>query len=253
MKGAPGLILALVLGLAGVALNWLYLQNKAKQVESISFLGIRDDATILVGQAFTASDLVEVPIPKIYARGLEAFVYLYGDETLIVGTRATRKYEGGELLWREDYRTPPNELKLGKDKLLMWVNVDSTSFVSDLVDPGDKISFMVPVGQQVVRQPVPTPATDEPAPAITTEPIHPGTDGKLIGPFEVAAVGNRLASMAVSKASQLQSMASNVLGIYVDNIGTEKDPKFDTKAAELNRLLQANPNLRARVIKHPKQ
>ena len=39
MKGAPGLIVALLLGVLGMALNFLYLRSKAATVESLTFVG----------------------------------------------------------------------------------------------------------------------------------------------------------------------------------------------------------------------
>ena len=55
MKGAPGLIVALLFGGLGVALNYLYLYNKGKDVESISFLGVREGTTISVRQTQAAN------------------------------------------------------------------------------------------------------------------------------------------------------------------------------------------------------
>src|SRR5262245_4162946 len=130
MKGAPGLIVAALLGVLGVALNWLYLNNKQADLESLSFLGVREGAAIAIGNTFKESDFVQVKIPITQARGLEHFVYLFRDLHLIVGTHATRAYQGGDLVWLADYRTPPSELKLGPKEMLMWVNVDTTSFVS---------------------------------------------------------------------------------------------------------------------------
>lgn len=252
MKGAPGVIVAAMLGLLAVALNWLYLQNKVAQVENVSFLGVRDDTKIEIGQPFKEYDFVEVKIPKNNARGLEHFVYLYKDLNLILGTHATRTYQGGELVLWADYRTPPSEIKLdrGKKEMLMWVNVDTSSFVSEHVDPGDKITFLIP------KMHTPTPASRanldgaESGGAASIPTVTKPVDSEAIGPFTVATIGNRMGSFNVTRANQNVATASNVIGIVVANRGTEDEPKLDEKAGRLAALIDANPSLRARVLLH---
>lgn len=250
MKGPMGLIVAALLGVLGVALNWLYLQSKAAQVENVSFLGVRPDNKIEIGQLLREADFVEVKIPKNNARGLEQFVYLYKDLNLIIGIHATRTYKGGELVYLEHYRTPPTELRLDRHReLLMWVNVDSSSFVPEQVDPGDKISFLIPKvhGPTPAARPIVNDDTNEPAPQ-PVPTVNASGDGELIGPFTVATIGNRLGSYAIAKANQNVSVGGNIIGIAVENIGNADSPKLEPKAARLAALLEANPSMRARVL-----
>ena len=75
MKGLTGLIVALVLGVLAVALNWFYLESKTKNFESIEFLGIKstDSSEVVInsGDTFKESHFEKVTIPAAHARDLE--------------------------------------------------------------------------------------------------------------------------------------------------------------------------------------
>jgi hypothetical protein len=132
MKGAYGVIFAVFLGVLGGVLNWLYLENKTRDVASISFLGISEGVIIAPGQPLSGRHFVEVRIPERHAKNLQDFVYLYEDHATLEGSPATRNYEGGELVFRADHRTPPAELKLDDNEEMFWVPVDSRSFVPSI-------------------------------------------------------------------------------------------------------------------------
>ena len=252
MKGAPGLIVALLFGGLGVALNYLYLYNKGKDVESVSFLGVREGTTVNPGDVLRPDMFTEVKIPLVHAGNLKDFNYQFKDINLVSGTKATRAYKGGELVRLEDYRTPPSELKLGKGQLLIWVPVDDASFVSELVDPGDKITFIVPVYRG--------PAGSRPASGINSDdPSGPAetsvmmtAETETIGPFVIATIGNRLGSSEVNKANRIQSSQGHAVGIIIQNIGTEDAPKFEPRATQLLDRIKRSPNLRVGVAVHPK-
>ena len=67
MKGAPGLILAIFLGLVGAVLNWVYLENKTRDTASVSFLGIKDSVEIKIGTPLRNTPFSEVKIPERHA------------------------------------------------------------------------------------------------------------------------------------------------------------------------------------------
>ncbi len=211
MKGAYGLIFAVFLGLLGGVLNWVYLENKTRDVASVSFLGITDGASIAPGQPLNRQHFVEVRIPERHAKNLQDFVYLYEDRATLEGTPATRDYEGGELVFRADHRTPPAELKLDKNEEMFWVPVDSRSFVPSLVNPGDRITFVVPVyANQSSRPPTGSAeVTEESADAVAGPTIE-------IGPFRVKSLGDRLGTLDVMKASRRAPVQERQIGIVVD-------------------------------------
>lgn len=211
MKGAYGLIFAVFLGLLGGVLNWVYLEKKTRDVASVSFLGISEGVAIAPGQPLTSRHFVPVKIPERHAKNLQDFVYLYEDRKTLEGSTATRDYRGGELVFRADHRTPPAELKLDKDEEMFWVPVDSRSFVPALVNPGDRITFVVPV---YASQPDRTPAdsaeiSDDVADAVTGPTQE-------IGPFRVKSLGDRLGTLDVMRASRRAPIQERQIGIVVD-------------------------------------
>ena len=211
MKGAYGLIFAVFLGLLGGVLNWIYLENKTRDVASVSFLGISEGAAIAPGQLLSSRNFVEVRIPERHAKNLQDFVYLYEDRTTLEGSPATRDYAGGELVFRADHRTPPAELKLEKNEEMFWVPVDSRSFVPSLVNPGDQITFVVPVYASQPSRPT-TGSADVPedaADAVAGPTIE-------IGPFRVKSLGDRLGTLDVMKASRRAPTQERQIGIVVD-------------------------------------
>jgi len=214
MKGAYGLIFAVFLGVLGGVLNWLYLENKTRDVAGVSFLGIAEGVSVEPGQPLSGRHFVEVRIPERHAKNLQDFVYLYEDRVTLEGSPATRNYEGGELVFRADHHTPPAELKLEGNEEMFWVPVDSRSFVPSLVNPGDSITFIVPV---YVNQPSRV-STGAPA-ADVTEAAADAVAGPTIeiGPFRVKSLGDRLGTLDVMKASRRGPIQERQIGIVVDN------------------------------------
>lgn len=261
MKGAAGIIVAVLLGMLGAALNYVYLDNRTRHVKTVSFIGVRPDVKLKVGDPLKESDLTPVPIPEMHAGNLKDFVYLWQDLDTVKGIRAIHPYQGGELLRREDYRTPPPELKLTKGQLLVWIAVDSRSFVPDLVNPRDRVTFVVPT----VRGPAPlatstipsseppTPGKPGPIPAPDTSAAAQGNPNvELVGPFEIAAVGNRLGSAEVSRATMGRSVSDFELGILVRNEGTDAAPRMDSKAMRLIELSRRAGNQGIGIVLHPR-
>ncbi len=214
MKGAYGLIFAVFLGLLAGVLNWIYLEKKTRDVASVSFLGVSEGSVIAPGQPLGGRHFVEVKIPEMHAKNLRNFVYLYEDRKTLEGSPATRNYEGGELVFRADHRTPPAELKLDDDEEMFWVPVDSRSFVPSLVNPGDRITFIVPVhAAQPTRSVVVNPAAD-----VTDAAVDAVTGPtEEIGPFRVKSLGDRLGTLDVMKASRRAPVQERQIGIVVDN------------------------------------
>jgi len=219
MKGAPGIAVAIFLGLLGAVLNWVYLENKTKDADSISFLGVREGASIKVGEQFRNSHLVEVRIPARHARNLKDFVYLYKDDSTIVGTRATQAYQGGELIHREDYVTPSSSLSLKKGERLSWISVDPRTIVPELIVPGDRIVFHFPnLNRTVTRSVVDVGIEPE---EIVPEAIED------IGPFTVKTLGNRLGRVEIMRANRQSPVQEQKIGIVIDENDAEEVARFD--------------------------
>lgn len=222
MKGLTGIIVAAIFGVLGAALNWFYLASKAQQLETVSFLGVREGVTISEGTEFQASHFAEVRIPKIHAGDLEDFVYLYHDLPTIEHLRATKSYVGGSLIFKQDTRTPATQLKLGPNEVLLTINVANRS---PLIQPGDRISFT--------------------SPSFTTGGA--GTEGvEMIGPFKVAAIGNQLGSRDVMEAHRIQPIQSNQIGI----VARMENGQLEAKAQSLMQMVTGQGARELMVVWH---
>lgn len=275
MKGMRGLILALVAGIVATACNWIYLQNKARDVEKIGFLGIRSEVAVLRGERLAESQFEEVQIPKQWVGNLEKYAYRYSDRQSVVGMTVSRTQNGPTLLLQQDLRTPPPELKLTPSgsldtgEGLMWVPVDVKSFVPALVTPGeDMVSFIFSTNRGVPTLAAPEGRTGSSTPG-KTEAGKPGADKaepaaapaevasrqasgggpEIVGPFKVLALGNRLGNMDVMRAAKIPQTQENVIGILAKLEGGKLEPK----AARLWTLLEATNFRQVTVYKHAPQ
>ncbi len=245
MKGNIALPIAAGLALAGAALNWIYLSTKAQQLEKIQFLCVAPGATIRPGDRFTGDKLAPLAIPKNnVSENLAKEAIQYKDIDTVEGMTAVRLHREGEIILRQDLKTPPPTLALNKDKeVAIFIPVDTRTFIPSLVSAGDLVSFIVGG--------VPTPAAlpdqdgGEENGGVPAMPSVPG-NAELIGPFKVLSLGNRLGSAEVFKASGLPQMQENVMTISASVEGGQLDPK----AAKLWKLLQANGFRQVGVVLH---
>jgi len=214
MKGVMGLLTAVALGVVGALCNFVYLAQKARDLEHIDFIGIADEVQINPGDKFKESDLIPISIPRPSVGNLEKAAVLYADWRTVVGMAATRSYIPGEIILRQDLRTPPPlDIKklLGENESVMWIPVDTRTFVPSLVNPGDLVSFSIP--KQV------TPAL--PPPVEGQEPLAPRPQTQrgaidTLGPFRILALGNRMGSSEVLRAAGQNAQQENVMAIAVE-------------------------------------
>jgi Flp pilus assembly protein CpaB len=241
MKNVSGLIIAIGLGLAGAVLNWFYLEQESRQLERLNFIGVR--SAVNRGDVLREDNLVPVPIPREAARGLEEYAVLWDARQTVVGRAANRPYPGGELVLRQDLQSPPSELKLEKNERAMWIPVDSTSFVAQLVKPGDDVSFLI--SRYSPGSPTPAMPVDPDAPQ-SAEPAKPQGGSEMVGPFRILSLGNRLGSAEVMQAYKIPQVQENVLTILVRVDGDKLEPK----AQKLWDLLKATNFRQVGVLLH---
>ncbi len=230
MKAVPGLIVALILGGAAVIFNWIYLEKKASEYQVVSFLGIRDDTKVRLGETLLEKHFEEVHVPKTYADTLKKYVFLYRDKATVAGIKATRDYEAGDLVHREDYRTPAQAINLRDDERLIWVTIDSRSFVPSLVNPGDQLTFVFPT---------PGPGGGPRAAEATAE---------TLGPFTIGALGTRLGDVDVSRGYSSGRAEERQVGI----IAKVEGGQLNAKALRLLELTTAE-NRSVAVALHPQK
>ena len=163
MKGIHGLIVAVVLGLAGAAANFYYLNTEAQKKDMVAFIGIKKGVIVARGDRLTEDNLVKVEIPKNHVGNLEDYACLWDERIGVKDMPVWRTLdsktegEGGLLLLRSDFKTPPKELELGKGELAACIAVPR-NFVTAHVNPGDKISFRVAISAPPGPTPAPKPA-----------------------------------------------------------------------------------------------
>jgi len=253
MKAIHGLILAIGLGIGAAILNFAYLNTKTKGTVTVEFVGVAEDTIISRGERLTQEDLVAVPIPKVSVGNLGDFAVLYKARDSVLGDRVWRTLEGGNLLLRDDTKTPPQALNPGEGYGAIGVPFDSKSFPPSLIMPGDKVSFVFP------RAMINTPRR---AVANPLNPVNPGEEPiekpepqgptETIGPFTVLSMGNRLGTSEVMRANRVPQIMENVMTIRVKwkKDGSEMD---DPKAQKLLDRIYTSGARQVGIQLHPRK
>lgn len=251
MKGIQGLIVAAALGVLGAALNWLYLSEQSRGFSSVHFIAVRTGTVIHPGDAIRDDHLMNVAVPKAQSENLKDVVYLWQDLSTVVNIKATREYKGGEFLLRSDYKTPRPELALKPFERLIWVTVDSRAFVPELVDPGNEVTFIVPV--PVDSKPTPAGTTSALPEGAPPEPVReaanaPGSNLEMIGPFKIGSLGNRLGTIEVMRAGNQTPTQERQIGIIVKWEANKLEPNAMKLQDRLQRVNFSNVG----IILHPR-
>lgn len=246
MKGVPGLMIALGLGIAGAFCNWLYLAQKGQALERVEFIGIDEGTRINPGDKFNEAHFRRISIPRSAVGNLDKAAFQWSEVQTVVGMAAIKSYSPGEILLRQDLRTPPqNDIKklLAPNERVMWIPVDTRTFVSSLVSAGDQISFLVPRGIRVS----PAPASAEGDSSGAAAPATAGTSPEMIGPFRILALGNRLGSREVLSAAGVSAAQENVMAVAVKVTAGE----LDERGQRLSDLLRQTNFQQVQVLLHP--
>lgn len=240
MKGVQGLLLSLGLGLAGAVCNWLYLERLAGKEARVSFIAIRADVQINIGDTLREDQLVKIDIPRSAVGNLEQVAPRWSDLKLVVGWPSTRSYRGGELVLQQDIRTPGakdlNE-KLGKNEVALWIPVDMRTFNSSRVNPDDEVSFILPrVALEAPAQP------DENASA------RVNSSNEIVGPFRILEIGNRTGRPEVQRASGARQVSEGSITI----VARLESGHLDAKSERVTDFMRATKSQGLQVILHPK-
>jgi hypothetical protein len=242
-------MLAAGLGICGALLNFAFLATRAPDTEMVEFIAVKPDVVVNRGDRLKAGDLMPVAIPKEHVGNLAEIAYLYKDiDSIVGGDPVCRTLDKETLVLRDDLRTPPPELDLDKGEVCYHIPVDSRFFVPALYNPGDWVSFKVPV-VSVPRLAAPAPSTpDAPVPeAVAATPI--GGQTETIGPFKLLALGNRLCSAEVMRASRTSPGPETVL-----TVRASKQVAGEAERAEtLLHRLQATDCRQVAVVLHSRK
>ncbi len=244
MKGIQGLIVAVALGLAGMAANFYYLNTEAQKKDMVAFIGIKKGVILGRGDKLTDDKLVEIEIPKNHVGNLADYAFLWKELIGVRGRPVWRTLDSktdsdseGIVLLRSDVvEPPPKDLELGKGERGVFIAVPRNCDTSH-VNPGDKVSFRV----ATLAPPGPTPAgkaaalatsagtaaagSAEPQPK-PEEPEAAQSTGasEIIGPFVVVSVGNRLGTLEAQKGAKIAPIQQNLLLIRISkNVPGEEE------------------------------
>lgn len=245
MKGVPGLLVAVGLGIVGAFCNWLYLAQKGLEIEQVQFIVVDDGMKINAGDRFTKAHFRPISIPRNAVGDLEKGAPMWNELETVVGMAATKSYGPGEIILRQHLRTPPEtDIKklLAPDERVLWIPVDTRTFVPSLVNAGDQVSFVVPRMNTGSPQPAIGPGgRDEPMPNASMSATE------IIGPFRILALGNRLGSQDVLKAYGGATAQENIMAIAVKIVAGV----LDERGQQISDLLRLTNFQQVQVLLHP--
>ena len=167
---------------------------------------------------------------------MSELAYLWNDRNLVIGRKATRTMggRGTELVLDKDLETPTTQdinEQIAENERVMWLPVDSRTFLPQHVDPGDQVSFRIP---ELGSGPN------------SSRPTTGG--GQIIGPFRILALGNRKGRRDVRQAAGLASGAENVIAVAVKV--ENPDGKLEPQAETLAGILAGNNFQGVQVLLH---
>lgn len=246
MKGVPGIVLALGLGLAGALLSWFYLERLAGREARVGFIGIRSGVQLNAGETISADHVVRVEIPGTAVGNLDQVAPLWDYRNTVIGQTSNRSYRGGELILEQDIRTPGqrdlNE-KLGPDEVALWLPVDPRAVNTSRVNPDDEISFLIPR--------LPGGSVGSLAPIPETDPVQPpvglGTD--IVGPFRILEIGNRTGRTDVYRAAGGRGGNETSITVVAKLVGG----RLEAKAERITEYLRTTRSQGLQVLLHPKK
>lgn len=235
MKGVPGLLLAIGLGIGGAFASWFYIAQKSRELDQIDFVAVAHDKDINADHKFEKSDFMPVSIPRRNVGSLDRVALMWKDLETILGQHARKSYAPGEIILHQDLSTAPEAdvlKKLGDKEDLISVPIDTRTIVPALINPGTMVSLIIPkLGR------TPTPADRAGPPSAATE---------VIGPFRIVALGNRLGTAAAMKSMNIVPVQENVMSIAV----TRVNGQFDEKTQKLVDALRLSNAQQLQVIIH---
>lgn len=241
MKGVQGLLLSLGLGLAGAICNWMYLERLAGKENRVSFIAIKADYQINIGDTLREDQLVKIDIPQSAVGNLDQVAPRWKDLSLVVGATSTRSYRGGELVLQQDIRTPGakdlNE-KIGKNEVAIWIPIDMRTFNSSRVNPNDEVSFVLPRVGGPTQLPV--------AENVQTPPTN--SNSEIVGPFRILEIGNRTGRPEVQRAAGARQSIDSSITV----VAKLENGRLDAKSERITEYMRSTKSQGLQVILHPK-
>ncbi len=255
MKGIQGLIVAVGLGVCAAILNYFYLHNESQKLKMVYFIALKPDKTVVRGERLSADDLEKVGIPEQHVGALPEHAVLYSDRATVDNQPVCRTLSGGALLLQDDIRTPlQDQLELGEGEKAIGIPIDTRTCVPSLIVPGDRVSFLVPVAAAKT----PTRAAEN-ANGQENGQLNPIPDAaaaassgltRMIGPFNVLSLGNRLSRAEVLRGAKLPQVQENVMMI---SVGLKSNGQLQDDAQTLWDLVWASGGRGVGVVQYERK
>ena len=248
MKGLPGILIALGLGVAGAIINWLYLERLAGQQARVQFIGIKTGTQLNAGDVIREEHIMPVGIPRSSLGSLDQVAPTWDIKGSVVGFATSRSFRGGEIVLLDDVKTPAqrdlNE-KLGPEEVALWIPVDPRTFNPGRVNPEDEVSFIIPHGGDFA---MPTPIEDG---GEGGEPpvLQPGGGSEIIGPFRILEIGSRTGRPEVQRAAGSRTGNETSITVVAKIVGGRLEPK----AQRITDVVRATRSQGLQVLLHPKR
>lgn len=244
MKGFTGLLIAAILGLAGAVCNWLYLQNASNTSVKMSFISIKPDVKLDVGDVILNEHIQRIDLPGIAAGNLDTVAPQWLAKEAVVGQRANRIFLGGEIILEMDLAAPAQQQlakTLQENEVAFWVPIDPRSVVAEQINPGDLVSFEVPPASALDGNPGGT-GTNKPG---------SGTPREVIGPFRILAIGARREPINVQQAFRGRQGTETTLTIVAELKNGQLDPLTARLSAALGTQNRQGLIVLLHSAKHP--
>jgi len=222
VKGIPGIIVAVGLGLIGALCNWFYLDRLAGKEAKEQFIGIKAGVQLNSGDPIKEEHLISVGIPRSNLGNLDQVAPRWSVRGAVIGLVTARTFRGGEIVLHDDLATPGQRdlsEKLGPDEVAMWLPVDPRSFSSARVNPDDEVMFIAP-----------RTGTDSPTPIAESTPVGvPSGSGtsEVIGPFRILEIGTRTGRPEIQKAAGLRSGNESSITVTAKLLNGRLEPKAE--------------------------
>ena len=241
MKGFTGLLIAAILGLAGAVCNWLYLQRASNTLDRVSFISIKPDVQLNVGDPILDEHLQRIDLPGNAAGNLSTVAPEWSARAAVIGQRANRIFAGGEIILEMDLAAPAQQQlakTLQPNEVACWVPINSGSVVAEQINPGDLVSFEIPTATAAT-------ATDDPV-ATGFGGLGKGGTPEIIGPFRVLAIGARREPINVQQAFRGRQGTETTLTI----VAQLQFGKLDPLTAQLSAALGSHNRQGLIVLLH---
>ena len=161
MSHSVKLLIPIGLGIVAAGINWFALNSATRPVEFVEVT-----AELKEGTEFSLENLGSVELPARF-RDLKDTAYPYEQVGVLLGRRATRSYEKGDIVFRRDLADEGPLSDLPPDEEVHPVSLEGVDIVPAFMVVGGKISFKF-------------------------QSSDPGNPAEWVGPFPLKNVGSRV-------------------------------------------------------------